>query len=655
MKIKPSPYSNLVAVLGNLLLAYAVYMVTRVAFVMENWKLFSPDWGSLSFWELLAGSLRFDSSAILYTNSLWIVLMLLPLHLKERPWWHTMCKWIYVVINSLAVTLNLTDAVYSQFTGRRTTASFFSEFSNENNLGGIIFTELFNHWYLLLLGIALIAVLWFLYLKPSHSVSTLKFLRLSHYYPIQAVALVIAIPMAIFAMRGGFTRDTRPITISNANQYVHVPSQASIVLNTPFSLIRTIGKSPFRNPQFFPDEEVERLYSPLHTPSGADTVPLVSGKKNVVVLILESFSREYFGFYNQHREGHVSYTPFLDSLLNHSLTYEYTFANGRKSIDAMPSILASIPMFVEPFILTSSSLNDINGLAGCLADKGYASAFYHGAPNSSMGFQAFARSAGFQHYYGMTEYCNDSRFHGRDDFDGHWAIWDEEFMQFMALSMGENLQEPFVTGFFSASSHHPFRIPERYESTFPEGELTIHRTIRYSDNALRLFFETAKKQPWFKNTLFVITADHTNQLQYDESMTSLGAYYVPIVFYDPSGELPQGMRPGVAQQNDILPTVLRILGYDKPFIAFGKNLLNDEVPSWAVNYNNGIYQYVDGNLLLLFDGEKATALYDFVADPLQKKDLLGTLPEREEEMTSRLKAIIQSYMLRMTENNLVVH
>lgn len=660
MKIKAFPFSNVLSVLINLVLVYVLYMITRVAFVLENWSTLSVGWDQLSMGELLAGSLRFDSSAILYTNWLWIILMLLPIHTKERPWWHKMCKWIFVVINSLGLTINLVDTVYSQFTGRRTTATFFAEFSNENNLGGIFFTELIGHWYLLLLGIALIAALWFLYTKPDlseESKAKIQNSKLKYYLAI-SFGLIVAIPFSLFAMRGGFTRDTRPITISNANQYVHSPQQASIVLNTPFSIIRTIGKRPFKDPQYMPEDQLASIYSPLHIPSGADTIPMVTGQKNVMVIILESFSREYFGYYNQSlRQSHpdfVSYTPFLDSLLEHSLTYEHTFANGRKSIDAMPSSLSSVPFFIEPFILTPSSLNDLSGLADCLGQKGYHTAFFHGAPNSSMGFQAFARSSGFKQYFGMSEYCDNPRTGGRSDFDGHWAIWDEDFLQFTATAITERLKEPFMVGFFSATSHHPFNIPTNYESTYTGGPLPIHRTIQYCDNALRKFFATASQQPWFKNTLFVFTADHTSRLQYDESNTSVGVFSIPIAIYDPSGELPTGMLPGVMQQIDIMPSVLRILGYDKPFPAFGKNVFDPNETPWAVNFSNDIYQYIEGDYTLLFDGEMPTGLYNYVLDPLLKHNLLKAEPQRTNGMLTRLKAIVQTYMIRMTTNHLVI-
>ena len=654
MKLKPSPYANVVAVLCNLALAYIIYMITRVAFVAENWHLLSSGWSELRMDEVLAGSLRFDSSAIFYTHSLWIVLMLLPLHLKERAWWQTMCKWIYVVVNALAVVLNLSDAVYSQYSGRRTTASFFAEFGNEDNLGGILLTELAGHWYLVLLGAALIALMWWMYTSVQWPLTT------KHYYLVQSLALLVAIPMAVFAMRGGFTRDTRPITVSNAGQYVHSPQQASIVLNTPFSIIRTIGKQAFSHPHYMADEEAAALFSPIHTPQGAELTPLVSGRRNVVVLIMESFSKEYIGHYNAHRPlatDHrplATYTPFLDSLLAHSLTWRHTFANGRKSIDAMPSTLSSLPFFVEPFILTPASLNNLSGLADCLGREGYRTAFFHGAPNSSMGFQAFARSTGFRNYFGLSDYCDDKRFHGRDDFDGHWAIWDEEFMQFMALALGEQMEEPFVAGFFSASSHHPFVVPQRYEGRFPQGTLPIHVTIGYSDNALRRFFATARRQPWFENTLFVITADHTNQLERPESLTALGLFEIPIAIYDPRGELPTGMRDGVAQQIDVMPTLLRALGYPKPYFAFGKDLFDSDEAPWAVNYSNGVYQYVEGDYVLQFDGSRATALYRHAADPLLHTDLLADEPDRAARMERRLKALVQSYMVRMIDNRLRV-
>ncbi len=298
-------------------------------------------------------------------------------------------------------------------------------------------------------------------------------------------------------------------------------------------------------------------------------------------------------------------------------------------------------------------MNDVSGIAGELKNKGYYSAFFHGAENGSMGFQAFARTTGFTDYFGRTEFNEDKRFRGDDDFDGTWAIWDEPFLQFYALKMSE-FRQPFVSAVFTASSHHPYAVPEEYKDVYPEEGIVIHKCIRYTDNALRRFFETARRQPWYENTLFVITSDHTNLSDHAYYQTDLGGFCSPVIFFDPGGGITPGMRDGIAQQTDIMPTVLGYLGYDRPYVAFGCDLLaTPAADTWAVNYLNGIYQYVKGDYLLQFDGRNTKAVYRYRTDSLLKENLVGHVAEQG-QMEREVKAIIQQYMTRMVENRLKV-
>ena len=390
------------------------------------------------------------------------------------------------------------------------------------------------------------------------------------------------------------------------------------------------------------------MYTPIHTPN--DSAAVV--KKNVVVLIVESFGREYIGALNKDLEGgkYKGYTPYVDALIDKSTTFRYSFCNGRKSIDGMPSILSCIPMFVEPFILTPSSMNDYTGLAGILGQEGYETAFFHGAQNGSMGFQAFAQKTGFQHYFGRTEY---EAAKGTNDFDGTWAIWDEPFLQYYAEEMGK-MKQPFMTAVFTASSHHPFVIPEQYKELFPEGKLEIHKCIRYTDMAIGKFFETASKQPWFENTIFVLTSDHTNGSDHDYYQTDLGGFCSPIIIFEPSH--PKGqMIDKIAQQIDILPTILGMLGYQKPYFGFGIDLLNTpSEDTWAVNYLSGIYQYVRNGYVLQFDGQKTKGIYS-LSDSLMQQNLIHqpSVVSHQSQMERELKAIIQQYMERMTQNRLM--
>ncbi len=638
-------------ILLNLLWVYVGYELCRLAFLAENWTMFSNDmtWGT--FWKISKGGLIFDTSAILLTNALYIFLVLLPYHHKDTPIYRSLTKWIYVVVNSFAMIANLVDSAFFPYNFQRSTAMVFKEFGNETNIGSIVGVEVVHHWYFLLLVIMLILMFIRFYIEPSG-------MRKDHsrgmWYLHQVVCLLFFIPIIVCGIRGGAKESLRPITISNAHQYVNQPMETGIVLNTPFSLLRTWKVKHIPTPTFFAtQEELDSVYSPVHYPIKNS----VKRKKNVVIIIIESFAQEFVGALNTHLDDgkYRGYTSFADSLLQHSLYYEASFANAAISIDAMPAVISSIPRMDDSFILSPYSLNKTNSLASELKTLGYYTAFFHGADNNSMGFQAFARAAGFEDYFGRTEYDEDPRFNGEKDFDGTWAIWDEPFLQFFCLEMSE-MKEPFFTSVFTASSHHPFAIPDEYKDIFKdEGLHKIHKCIRYTDNALRHFFATAKQQPWYNNTIFVITADHASaKTTHGEYKTTLGHFKIPIFFFDPSGEMPFGKHPGISQQLDIMPTILGYLGYDKPYVAFGIDLLNTPPEdTWAFNWDH-LPQFVQGSYLLQMHDEKITGMYDYRTDTLLKHNLIGTSAEQK-SIELNMKAFIQSVITRMKNDDMVVN
>ena len=639
-------------------MAYIAYTLCRGVFLILNWSLYA---GTLTWghgMKLFGAGLLFDTPAILYTNAIILVMFLLPLHWKEHPVYYRVARWIYTIVNSIAVYMNLMDCVYFPFTGKRTTTSVFAEFSNESTgeMLKIFGGQFLSHWYLVLLAALVTWAFWKLFRPIPKSVE-----RPTHkprYYTIQVISLFVTIPLCIAAIRGGVTKSTRPITISNANQYVNRPAETGIVLNTPFSIFRTLKKTPFVVPNYMSDEEATAIYTPLHQPNDSAAFT----PRNVVVLILESFSKQHIGFYNKTlRNGtYHGFTPFLDSLITDgAMTYRYSYANGRKSIEGMPSVLSSLPNFVEPLFLTPASLNVMSGLARELGEnKGYTTAFFHGAQNSSMGFHAFARATGFQRYYGREEYNADPNFHGDDDFDGTWAIWDEEFFQFYAQQMN-TMKEPFMTALFSASSHDPFVVPEKYKGRFPQGESPLQECIAYTDYALKRFFEEASKQPWFKNTLFVITADHVSQQIDPFYCTTLGNYCVPIILYAPGDPSLHGYdEQQVVEQIDIMPTVLGYLHYDKPYIAFGRDMISGQAnDGFALHWlpESSSYEYVWGDYALQFDGKEVTSAYAFRTDSTFAHNVLGKIPPAtRNRMERHMKSFIQQYMQRMTTDQLVI-
>lgn len=645
-------FQSCLRIILDLILVYTVAMICRVAFILENADILAID--NIDQWiKILKGGLLFDTSSIMYTNILWLLIVLMPFHRKETGWVAKFAKWLFVVVNTLCAMVNLMDAAYFQFTERRTTVTFFQEFGNEDNLGRIFLIECATHWYFVVLLAAIVYGLWKLYTNPMPDITmgpqdatkqTLK-----NYYKGKTVALIAFLPIVVCGMRGGgFAKSSRPISMSNANQYATSPAQAAAVLNTPFSLIRTISKGAVHIPEFFDNQaDVLRLYTPEHNPS--DTISFTG--KNVVILIVESFAEEFIGARNLDLDGgnYRGYTEFIDSLLPHSTTFETTLCNGWVSIDAIPAILSSMPKMSKSFVTSPYATDDIPGVAKLLAEKGYYTAFFHGADNSSMGFQGASKSTGFKNYFGREEYETDPAGGTSDDFDGTWAIWDEEFLQFYCKKMNE-MPQPFITAVFTATSHHPFVIPERYKNKYPEeGKHKLHKCIRYTDNALRQFFNTARRQPWYDNTIFVITADHaSSKTTHEEYTTEIGHFRVPIIIYDPSGSIPAGTRAGIMQHIDIMPTILGLLGYDQPYFSFGKDAMN-EPADWAINWHN-IPQYIyKDKILQLSDDFSTKALYDYKSDPLLQQNIIETNKQEADSMENRLKAVLQTYNTSMRE------
>lgn len=598
----------------------------------------------------MMGGLVFDLAAMLYVNILFIILQLLPFRFTTNVIYQKVCKWIFILTNSVAIATNMIDVIYYRFTLRRSSALVIDEFANEKNYGSLLFQFARDYWYMFIITGMVITGLVVTYKLVS--VRPLKIKKYYLYYPFALAMLALSALLFVGGVRGGFAHSTRPITISNATQYVNHLGEENIVLNTPFSIIRTFGEKPLEKVHYFSEEELDSIYSPIHTPTNPTAE---MRKKNVVVIIVESLGSEYIGKYNQNKniDEYEGYTPFLDSLLDHSIYFTESQASGRKSIDGMASVLASIPSLIRPYILTPYSHNYIKSLPKLLRDEGYQTSFFHGAPNGSMGMLAYSNKLEIENYYGKSEYDDWRR--GNDDFDGIWGIWDKKFMEFFSSKINE-FKEPFFTSIFTLSSHHPFKLPKEDEGKYKSGGLDMHPVIGYTDNALKEFFNRAKTQKWYTNTIFVITGDHTNQSKYPFYNTTNGSFRVPFILFDPQSEN-NGAREMVASQMDIFPSILSYLGYNKPFFSFGTDLFGElgaTKENFAINYRNSAYNVFYKNYMLIYSGKETLALYDMNEDPMQLIDIKSTKPLVTSAIERKAKAFIQQFNNRMVENRLQV-
>ncbi len=631
----------LVVFVYRILLVLCLFSFCRLGFYLFNHKMF-PGINPGQFFSILKGGLIFDISAVVYINMLFILLEIAPFDYRYNQVYQKVIRYIFFITNGIAIAANCMDFVYYRFVFKRATADVFRTFEHESNLLKIFFKFLADYWPATLFCFFIWFLMVYLYNKvrvkkpePSNRI-------VYHIVNILFIPLVIA--LVIGGARGGYKHSTRPITISNAARYVQSPRDVAIVLNTPFSLLRTFGKKPLVRYEFYDKSGLDRQFNPHHYPSG--TKPFI--KDNVVIIILESFAREYIGSLNRELEGgtYKGYTPFMDSLIKESLTFDVTLGNGKKSIDAMPSILASLPSLETPYIISHYANNQVDGLASLLKRKGYYTAFFHGAPNGSMGFDSFSRMAGFDNYFGLNEYPY------KDDFDGMWGVWDEPFFKFFAEKLN-NFSQPFMASIFSISSHHPFKVPEKYKDKFRKGPAPIVEVVGYTDFSLKEFFEEISGAQWFKNTLFVITADHTNESIHKEFQNNFGSYCIPIIFFKPGSDL-KGIKPRIAQQIDIMPSILSLLNFDEEYIAFGNNLFDDSYESFAFNTNGSTYQlYMKDHILEMIDNKPA-GLFNYRTDKYLETNLLNNEPGIAGQMEEKLKAIIQSYNSRMIDNDLIV-
>jgi phosphoglycerol transferase MdoB-like AlkP superfamily enzyme len=449
----------------------------------------------------------------------------------------------------------------------------------------------------------------------------------------------------------------KPLTNLHASKFTN-PKNIPILLNTPFSILTTLSKKGLEKKKYFPLEEAIQIFPIQHQYNFPDSS---FRNMNVVIILLESFSREYSGYLN----NYSGYTPFLDSLMKKSSLMTQAFSNGRRSIDAVPSINISIPSLMNnPFITSPYSSNKIHSLAHILKTEGYTTSFFHGASNGSMNFDAFASLSGFDNYYGRTEYNNEK------DFDGKWGIFDEPFLQFFANKLS-SFQQPFFAMEFTISSHHPYTIPEHYKGKFKEGPLKIQKVVNYTDYALQKFFATVSKTNWYKNTIFVILADHpaqsvdaTDNLDLNKNdkidkqlvkyyKSTVGRFAIPILYFVPSDTTIIGQKNLTTQQIDLLPSILNYLKYNKKFVSFGSSIFDSTAKHVSVEYFNNLFQITEDNYSLVFDGEKSLSLFDNLLDPENKTNLLTSKPKISQQLERTLKSIIQQYNYRLMNNKLI--
>ena len=622
------------ALFYRIFLVYLCYFFCRLMFVYFNNDLVHVK-SVYQMAELCYYGLRFDNVAIVYSNIIFILMSIIPWKKTTHPLYQKLVFWIYWLCNGFFLSLNFIDFAYYRFNQNRLMNNFLEVIEFESNKIDLLLHFIWVYFHLIILFFAMLYLLALAYKRLKiYPIIIENYWR----YGLSSFVLFFgSIALFVLGARGGdFKKSTRPITLIDAMDNVRTPQQADVVLSSAFTLLKTLGQNNFnKSKNRFTNLEIEKE---LNTIKEYPPSRRFEKKPNIVIFILESMGREYWGALNETYDipNYKGYTPFLDSLASHSLIFPNGFATSRKSIHGMPSILAGIPSFETSYASSLYSRQKVGSVVSVAKELDYQTSFFHGAANGSMGLLGFSNILGFDNYYGRTEFNNDL------EFDGSWGIWDEPFLGYVK-SVLDQQRKPFLSSVFTITSHEPYVIPKDYEGKFDKGYLPMHQCVGYTDYALRKFFEASKTSDWFENTIFIFTADHSNQTHFPFYEKTVNRFGNPLMIFKSNSEL-KGVDMKLASHLDIFPTVADLIDYPKPFKCWGRSLVsNQNHEPFVINYfSGGSYFMMNENLICVHNGNNAIGFYD-VKDKNMENNLIRNKTQEMIDLENKCSMFLEDY------------
>ena len=619
--------------LSRICIAIVLYSLCRLLFL-----LFNPTFYSFGFADLSSAfyyGLLYDSSAIIYTNGIFILMHLIPLKQRDSKWYQSFLKLYFLIVNALAVLINLADAQYFKFSGKR---SGIEVLALKDDFIPLLGSYIADFWFVPFLVAILLWCMLFFYNKTNF-IQAIEIKRNGRFIALEIFIMLSGFGVCIIGARGGF--QLVPISSFDAARQTRA-ELVPLVINTPFQLIISSQQGRLKEEHYFSDELAKKYFNPIAIPkSGND-----STKPNIVLIIVESLGKEYIGYYNKGK----GYTPFLDSLMKHSWVYQHAYANGKRSIEGVPSSIMALPSLMDnDYISSVYQSNTLFSTAYYLQNLGYQSGFYHGGKNGTMSFDNMVAISQGGKYFGLNEYPN------KIDFDGKWGIYDKPYLRYFAKQCTE-AKQPFYQTVFTLSNHHPYSLPSNETGKYTEGTLPIHKTVRYTDDALREFFISASKQDWFKNTVFIITADHSAENEKPYYQSPQGKYEIPLIVFDARSvkqieALPDTMT--TVQQLNIMPMILSLAGTKDAYFSFGNYASSEH---FAMQRQDGYYQCIQYPYVYHFDGSNGLGFFDLSKDSLMNANQLKNPQFKESilHLDTLAKSFIQQYNATLIHNTMRV-
>ncbi|WP_438964909.1 LTA synthase family protein [Flavobacterium sp.] len=306
----------------------------------------------------------------------------------------------------------------------------------------------------------------------------------------------------------------------------------------------------------FIDDEIPFLH--LQQPDST------SPKYNVVVFLQESLGAEYVGCL-----GGLPLTPELDKLSKEGLLFTNLYSSGTRSVRGIESVITGfLPNPSESVVKLSNAQQGFFTLADAFGKQNYDISFIYGGLSNFDNMASFFNGNGFNNIIDETDFDADGKKYA---FKGVWGYSDED----LAVKANEYFSslgdKPFFSLMFSTSNHEPFEFPDGRIKLHDNKKNTVNNAIKYADFSIGKFFELAKKEKYFNNTIFIVIADH-NTRTYGKSLVPIHKFHIPALIIAPN--IQKGTTyDNLASQIDIPTTLLALSGITTNSPMPGRNLL----------------------------------------------------------------------------------
>ncbi len=535
----------------------------------------------------LVGGLRFDLAvsaigSLLVSFILWISLFSSKFNFKIlSSWIENKKKPLFYLIPFFIfyctiVFFFIGDLLYFMDSGRHIT--YEARNAQEDTLSllrtGLNISPMIDIFALILIAIS------FLFIKKIRT-------RLNHRNfngkLLLTAELLVIVSLSTIAIRGGFSDE---IPLQPANIFDLPESEAKFAWNSAYTisfyLTNRLDVTEIKLVAMPPEtltKNLEQLYPRAVTLQQPYSTPV---KANIVFLVLESWPAEIMASY----EGPHQTTPFFDELRTRSLSPTLTLSNGHRSPEGVFAAMCSFPNPLGQMVVeTNLMFNEYQCLPKVLQKEGWSSSYIQGTRKTTVGMDDLVKMIGFEKSYGWNEIQARIETGPTHNF----GLFDRDIYQF-AVKEAKSLTEPFLLGVHTNTLHVGSYLPKNEPAPFSSH---LENLLLFADKTLKEFFSHYNKLELKYPTIFVLVADHTN----DVHTSNLNEYRIPLLITGPL--VPASTLERVTSHLDIAPTILDLLRLQPLPFYVGKSLVrSDDEPYFSSYYHQGTLGWLTKDLLL---------------------------------------------------------